>query len=316
MVIMVCGGAGFIGSHFIDYIFEKYPSAFVVCFDKLTYAGKMENIQSHLTNENFAFVKGDICNQSHLEECVEKYGIDTIVNFAAQSHVDRSFDNSNEFLQTNVLGVNCILEVVKKLKIKRFHQVSTDEVYGDIPLEDKVTSFTESSPIAPSSAYSVSKASADLLVLAMHRTFNLPVTVSRCGNNYGTRQHEEKLIPLLIKRAINNQSLPLYGNGLNVRDWIDVYDHCVAIDLILQKGRIGEVYNVGANNLISNLQVAKEILKLLDKPESLITFVKDRPGHDLKYSINCEKIKNELGFCATGDFISGLQRCINQLKNK
>ena len=296
MRIMVCGGAGFIGSHFIDYILNKYPTDFVVCFDKLTYAGKTENFEHNLKNKNFAFVKGDICDKKSVEQAVEKYDVDTIVNFAAESHVDRSIENPNEFLQTNIFGVNILLQVVKEKGLTRFHQVSTDEVYGEISLQDTTTKFTESSPIVPSSAYSASKASADLLVLAMKKTFNLPVTISRCGNNYGARQHEEKLIPHFVKKAIYNEPLPLYGDGKNVRDWIHVYDHCVAIDLILKKGKVGEIYNVGANNLLSNREVAEKILNVLEKPQSLITFVTDRLGHDKKYAVNFEKIRKELGF--------------------
>ncbi len=309
MRIMVCGGAGFIGSHFIDYILNNYPLDFVLCYDKLTYAGKRSNFSHNLKNANFAFEKGDICNRKRVEECVLKYQIDTIVNFAAESHVDRSFENAERFLKTNILGVNVLLEIVKARGL-RFHQVSTDEVYGDIPLDDNKTVFYESSPIAPSSAYSASKASADLLVLAMRRTFDLPVTISRSGNNYGTRQNEEKLIPHFVKRAMNNESLPLYGEGENVRDWIHVFDHCVAIDLILRKGKLGEVYNVGANNLRSNLQITKLILNILKKDENLITFVKDRPGHDLKYSLNCDKIRKELGFIPSVEFEKGFLRSV------
>ena len=313
---MVCGGAGFIGSHFIEYLLKKHPKDFVLCYDKLTYAGKKENLFSASKNPNFVFVKGDICDKNRVKRAVKKYEIDSIVNFAAESHVDRSIEDPNAFLHTNILGVNTLLQVVKELKLKRFHQVSTDEVYGDIALEDFVTKFSESSPITPSSAYSASKASADLLVLAMKRTFNLPVTISRSGNNYGSRQHEEKLIPQMIKRAIKNQPLPVYGDGKNVRDWICVYDHCVAIDLILRNGKIGEVYNLGANNPIANIEIVKRILKILNKPESLITFVEDRLGHDRKYEVNSEKIANELNFAPSCDFESSFEECVLWYKAK
>ena len=313
---MVCGGAGFIGSHFIEYLLKKHPKDFVLCYDKLTYAGKKKNLFFASKNPNFVFVKGDICDKNRVKRAVKKYEIDSIVNFAAESHVDRSIEDPNAFLHTNILGVNTLLQVVKELKLKRFHQVSTDEVYGDIALEDFVTKFSESSPITPSSAYSASKASADLLVLAMKRTFNLPVTISRSGNNYGSRQHEEKLIPQMIKRAIKNQPLPVYGDGKNVRDWICVYDHCVAIDLILRNGKIGEVYNLGANNPISNIEIVKRILKILNKPESLITFVEDRLGHDRKYEVNSEKIANELNFAPSCDFESSFEECVLWYKAK
>ena len=315
MRIMVCGGAGFIGSHFIDYILNKYPEDFVLCYDLLTYAGKVENLKNCKNNKNFAFIKGDICDKAGVERAVKQYNIDTVVNFAAQSHVDRSIDSPDEFLRTNVLGVNTLLQVVKEQNLNRFHQVSTDEVYGDIALDDFVTEFTESSPIAPSSAYSASKASADLLVLAQRKTFNLPVTISRCGNNYGTRQHEEKLIPHFVMQAVNNNSLPLYGDGKNVRDWIHVLDHVKAIDLILRKGELGEVYNVGASNLICNLDIAKAILDILQKPHSLITFVSDRLGHDRKYSVNFDKIK-KLGFKPEMQFESCFKECVLAYKDK
>lgn len=316
MRIMVCGGAGFIGSHYIDYVMNSHLEDFVLCFDKLTYAGKKEHISHHLNNPNFAFVKGDICNKKAVLKAVQTYNIDAIVNFAAESHVDKSIKDSSPFLKTNVLGVNVLLQVVKQLNLKRFHQVSTDEVYGDIPLEDFTTYFTESSPIAPSSAYSASKASADLLVLAEYRTHNLPVTVSRSGNNYGTRQHEEKLIPQMVLRAVNNKELPIYGNGKNVRDWIHVKDHVQAVDLILRKGKIGEVYNVGANNLKENLQIVGEILNILNKPTSLITFVQDRKGHDRKYALCCDKIKRELGFVASRNFEEEFKTCVLSYKKQ
>ena len=306
---MVCGGAGFIGSHFIDYILNNYKDDFVLCYDKLTYAGKKENFAHNLSNKNFAFIKGDICNKQRLLTAVEQFKIDTVVNFAAESHVDRSIVDSSDFLQTNIVGTATLLEVVKEKNLARFHQVSTDEVYGDLPVES-TQKFKESSPIAPSSAYSASKASADLLVLASKRTFNLPVTISRCGNNYGGRQHQEKFIPQMVLNAVNGRALPIYGNGLNVRDWIHVYDHVVAIDLIVRKGRLGEVYNVGANNTVDNLTLAKRILAILNLPINSITFVEDRKGHDRRYAVDYEKINKELGFNPVKDFNKEFTACV------
>ena len=315
MKIMVCGGAGFIGSHFIDYILNKYPNDFVLCYDKLTYAGKEENFAHNLANKSFAFVKGDICDKGALLKAVDDFKIDAIVNFAAESHVDRSIEDSADFLRTNVIGVSVLMDVVKEKNIARFHQVSTDEVYGDLEL-DSNEKFSESSPIAPSSAYSASKASADLLVLAQRRTFNLPVTISRCGNNYGTRQHEEKFIPQMVLNAVCNKPLPIYGNGLNVRDWIHVFDHVVAIDLILRHGKLGSVYNVGANNTVNNLTMAKSILNILGKDEKSLRFVEDRKGHDKKYAVDFSKIQNELGFVPSMDFEKQFKACVLHYANK
>jgi dTDP-glucose 4,6-dehydratase len=281
----------------------------VLCYDKLTYAGREENFAHNLANKNFAFLKGDICDKSLLIKAVDDFKIDAIVNFAAESHVDRSIEDSAEFLRTNIIGVSVLLDVVKEKNIARFHQVSTDEVYGDLSL-DSDEKFSESSPITPSSAYSASKASADLLVLAQRRTFGLPVTISRCGNNYGTRQHEEKFIPQMVKNAVKNNPLPIYGNGLNVRDWIHVYDHVAAIDLILRKGELGSVYNVGANNTVNNLTVAKQILNILGKDENCLSFVEDRKGHDRKYAVDYGKIQKELGFNPTKDFNREFTACI------
>lgn len=309
MRVMVCGGAGFIGSHFIDYILNNYKEDFVLCYDKLTYAGKKENFSHNLSNKSFAFVQGDICNKQALLSAVEQFKIDTIVNFAAESHVDRSIVDSSDFLQTNIIGTATLLEVVKQKNLTRFHQVSTDEVYGDLEIESNLK-FTESSPIAPSSAYSASKASADLLVLASRRTFNLPVTISRCGNNYGTRQHQEKFIPQMVLNAVNGNNLPVYGNGLNVRDWIHVYDHVLAIDLILRKGKVGEIYNVGANNTVNNITLAKRILSVLNLPEENICFIEDRKGHDRKYAVDYGKIQKELGFNPTKDFNKEFTACV------
>ncbi|MBQ7408011.1 MAG: dTDP-glucose 4,6-dehydratase [Clostridia bacterium] len=308
MRVMVCGGAGFIGSHFIDYILNNYKEDFVLCYVKLTYAGKKENFSHNLSNKNFAFVQGDICNKQALLSAVEQFKIDTIVNFAAESHVDRSIVDSSDFLQTNIVGTATLLEVVKQKNLTRFHQVSTDEVYGDLEIESNLK-FTESSPIAPSSAYSASKASADLLVLASRRTFNLPVTISRCGNNYGTRQHQEKFIPQMVLNAVNGNNLPVYGNGLNVRDWIHVYDHVLAIDLILRKGKVGEIYNVGANNTVNNITLAKRILSVLNLPEENICFVEDRKGHDRKYAVDYGKIQKELGINPTKDINKEFTAC-------
>ena len=309
MRIMVCGGAGFIGSHYLDYLLENYIGDFVLCFDALSYAGKEENFSHHINKKNFAFVKGDICNKEEVERAVKKYKIDAIVNFAAQSHVDRSILSAEEFLRTNVLGVNVLLEICREFNLKRFHQVSTDEVYGDLPLESQ-SKFDESWPIAPSSAYSASKASADLLVLAQARTHNLPVTISRCCNNFGARQHEEKFIPTMVKHALFNKPLPIYGTGENVREWIEVKEHCKAVDLILRKGKLGQVYNVSGNVLLSNLQMAKKILNILQKPQSLISFVEDRKGHDRKYAVNGDKIKEELGYTPSFDFEKEFEKCV------
>ncbi len=310
MKILVTGGAGFIGCNFVYYMLEKHPDYEIVCLDSLTYAGNLKSLDSAMKNPNFRFVKGSIADKALVDELFSAEMFDVVVNFAAESHVDRSIENPFIFLETNIMGTACLLEASKKYGIKRFHQVSTDEVYGDLPLDRPDLFFTEDLPLTTSSPYSASKASADLLTLAFHRTYGLPVTISRCSNNYGPYQFPEKLIPLMIVRALENQSLPVYGEGLNVRDWLYVDDHCKAIDMIIHGGRVGEVYNVGGHNEKQNIQVVKTVLRQLEKPESLITFVKDRAGHDLRYAIDPSKISNELGWQPETDFDSGMKKTI------
>ena len=307
MKILVTGGAGFIGSNFIYYMLREHPDYKIVCIDKLTYAGNLETLEEALKNPNFAFVKADIADRKAVYELFEKENFDIVVNFAAESHVDRSIETPELFLATNVMGTQVLLDASRKYGVKRYHQVSTDEVYGDLPLDRKDLFFTETTPIHTSSPYSASKAAADLLVLAYHRTYKLPVTISRCSNNYGPYHFPEKLIPLIISRALADEPLPIYGKGENVRDWLFVEDHCSAIDLIIHKGRVGEVYNIGGHNEKTNLEVVKEILKQLGKPESLITYVTDRPGHDMRYAIDPTKIVGELGWKPAHDFESGIK---------
>ena len=294
--ILITGGAGFIGANFVHYILNKYDDYKVFNLDKLTYAANLDNLSSIENNNNYIFIKGDICNKEFIENLFKKENFDIVVNFAAESHVDRSISDPSIFINTNVVGTQILLDACKKYNVSRFHQVSTDEVYGDLPLDRSDLLFNENNNINPSSPYSASKASADLIVKAYYKTFNLPVTISRCSNNYGKFQHEEKLIPLMIKRALNNDKLPVYGNGLNVRDWLHVYDHCSAIDLIIHEGKVGEIYNVGGNNEKSNIEIVKEILATLGKSEELIYYVKDRKGHDLRYAINSLKLQNELNW--------------------
>ncbi|MBQ6553037.1 MAG: dTDP-glucose 4,6-dehydratase [Clostridia bacterium] len=307
MKILVTGGAGFIGSNFIYYMLREHPDYNIVCIDKLTYAGNLETLEEALKNPNFSFVKADIADRKAVYELFEKESFDIVVNFAAESHVDRSIETPELFLATNVMGTQVLLDASRKYGVKRYHQVSTDEVYGDLPLDRKDLFFTETTPIHTSSPYSASKAAADLLVLAYHRTYKLPVTISRCSNNYGPYHFPEKLIPLIISRALADEPLPIYGKGENVRDWLFVEDHCSAIDLIIHKGRVGEVYNIGGHNEKTNLEVVKEILKQLGKPESLITYVTDRPGHDMRYAIDPTKIVDELGWKPAHDFESGIK---------
>ncbi len=310
MNILVTGGAGFIGSNFIYYMLDKYKDYKIVCLDKLTYAGNLSTLKKAFENPNFKFVKGDISDREFVFELFKEEYFDVVVNFAAESHVDRSIEDPEIFLKTNVIGTQVLMNAARKFGVKRFHQVSTDEVYGDLPLDRPDLLFTEETPLRPSSPYSASKAAADLLVLAYYRTYKLPVTISSCSNNYGPYHFPEKLIPLMIIRALNDQSLPVYGDGRNVRDWLYVEDHCSAIDLIIHHGREGEVYNVGGRNERSNLEVVKTILKELGKPEELITFVKDRPGHDLRYAIDPTKIKNELGWEPKTSFEEGIKKTI------
>lgn len=310
MTVLVTGGAGFIGSNFIHYLVEKHPSYRVVCLDKLTYAGNLANLRGILGRDNFRFVKGDICDKELVYQIFEEERPDMVVNFAAESHVDRSIENPDIFLKTNVIGTQVLLDACRKYGVRRFHQISTDEVYGDLPLDRPDLKFTENSPLKPSSPYSASKAAADLLVLSYHKTYNIPVTISRCSNNYGPYQFPEKLIPLMIINALQDKPLPIYGDGRNVRDWIHVRDHCEAIDLILHKGKEGEIYNVGGNNERSNIEVVRTILKEIGKSESLIKFVKDRPGHDRRYALDITKIKEELGWTPSISFEEGLKSTI------
>lgn len=306
MKTIITGGAGFIGSNFIYYMLDKHPDENFICLDKLTYAGNLANLTEALKNPKLKFVRGDIADRKFIYTLFEKEKPDIVVNFAAESHVDRSVLYPDEFLKTNITGTGVLLDACKKYGIKRFHQVSTDEVYGDLPLEGKEL-FTEKTHLNPSSPYSASKASADLITLSYHRTYGLPVTISRCSNNYGPYQFPEKLIPLMIYNAKNNKELPVYGEGLNVRDWLHVKDHCIAIDLILKNGRSGEVYNVGGHNEKQNIEIVKTILKTLGKEESLIKYVTDRPGHDRRYAIDPTKIGKDLGWKPEIKFEDGIK---------
>lgn len=317
MKLLVTGGAGFIGSNFVYYELENHPDDKIVCLDALTYAGNLHTLENAMQNENFKFVKGDIADRELVYNLFEQEKFDIVVNFAAESHVDRSVENPEIFLKTNIIGTSVLMDACRKYGIKRYHQVSTDEVYGDLPLDRPDLFFTEQTPIHTSSPYSSSKAAADLLVQAYSRTYGLPVTISRCSNNYGPYHFPEKLIPLMISRALADESLPVYGKGENVRDWLYVTDHCSAIDLIIRKGKEGEVYNIGGHNERTNLEVVKTILKVLDKPESLITYVTDRPGHDLRYAIDPTKIHNELGWLPTTKFDEGIKKTVKwYLDNK
>lgn len=308
--VLITGGAGFIGSNYVYYILEKHPDYRVVCIDKLTYAGNMENLEEALKHENFRFVKGDITDRDCVDNLFSQESFDVVVNFAAESHVDRSIENPQVFLMTNIVGTSVLLDACRKYGVARYHQVSTDEVYGDLPLDRPDLFFTENTPIHTSSPYSASKASADLLCLSYFRTFGTPVTISRCSNNYGPFHFPEKLIPLMIANALNDKPLPVYGNGLNVRDWLYVRDHCRAIDMIVENGKIGEIYNVGGHNERTNIDVVKTVLRLLDKPESLITYVTDRPGHDRRYAIDPAKITNELGWYPETPFEEGMRETV------
>lgn len=317
MKIIVTGGAGFIGGNFVHYMLNKYNDYKIICLDALTYAGNMETLEPVKNNPNFKFYKADIADRDAVYEIFEKEKPDIIVNFAAESHVDRSIDNPGIFLQTNVIGTGVLMDACRKYGITRYHQVSTDEVYGDLPLDRPDLFFTETTPLHTSSPYSASKASADLLVQAYHRTFKLPVTISRCSNNYGPYHFPEKLIPLMIANALADKELPVYGKGENVRDWLYVEDHCSAIDLIIHKGRVGEVYNIGGHNEKTNLEVVKIILKELGKSEDLIRYVTDRPGHDMRYAIDPTKIHNELGWLPATKFEDGIKKTIKwYLDNK
>lgn len=317
MNILVTGGAGFIGSNFIYYMLEKHPDYRIVCIDKLTYAGNLETLRSAMEKDNFRFFKGDITDRAAVYSLFEEEKFDAVVNFAAESHVDRSIEEPEVFLKTNILGTQVLLDAARKYGNIRYHQVSTDEVYGDLPLDRPDLFFTEETPIHTSSPYSASKASADLLCMAYYRTYGLPVTISRCSNNYGPYHFPEKLIPLMIINALHKKELPVYGEGLNVRDWLYVEDHCKAIDLVLHKGRIGEVYNIGGHNEKTNIEVVKKIISILGRDESLIKYVTDRPGHDMRYAIDPTKITNELGWYPETSFEDGIKKTVDwYLNNK
>ena len=308
--MIVTGGAGFIGSNFVFHMLDKYPEYRIICLDKLTYAGNLSTLAAVMDNPSFRFVKQDICDREGVYKLFGEEHPDVVVNFAAESHVDRSIEDPEVFLHTNTLGTQGLMDACRKYGITRYHQVSTDEVYGDLPLDRPDLFFTEETPVCTSSPYSASKASADLLVMAYHRTYGLLATISRCSNNYGPYQFPEKLIPLMIANALEDKPLPLYGDGLNVRDWLYVEDHCKAIDLIIHKGRAGEIYNIGGHNEKQNIEIVKIICKELGKPESLIAHVRDRKGHDMRYAIDPAKIRNELGWLPETKFEDGIKKTI------
>lgn len=310
MKIIVTGGAGFIGGNFVHYMLKKYPDYNIICVDCLTYAGNLETLESVLDCKNFKFYKTDITDRKGIYSIFENEKPDVVVNFAAESHVDRSIENPEVFLNTNIMGTQVLMDACLKFGISRYHQVSTDEVYGDLPLDRPDLFFTENTPIHASSPYSASKASADLLVQAYNRTFGLPSTISRCSNNYGPYQFPEKLIPLMISNALNDKPLPVYGKGENIRDWLYVEDHCHAIDLIIHNGKLGEVYNIGGHNEMKNIDIVKIICGALNKSEQLITYVTDRKGHDMRYGIDPEKIHSELGWLPETNFETGIQKTI------
>ena len=317
MKILVTGGAGFIGSNFVYYMLEKHTDYDIVCLDKLTYAGNLHTLEKAMKNKHFKFVKGDIADKEFVFDLFKQENFDIVVNFAAESHVDRSILDPAIFLKTNIIGTQVLMDASREYNVKRYHQVSTDEVYGDLPLDRPDMFFTEETPIHTSSPYSASKASADLLVQAYHRTYGLPVTISRCSNNYGPYHFPEKLIPLMIANCLNNKPLPVYGKGENVRDWLYVEDHCSAIDLIIHNGTVGEVYNIGGHNEMANIDVVKLIIQALGKSEDLITYVTDRKGHDRRYAIDPTKIHNQLGWLPATKFSDGIKKTINwYLDNK
>ena len=315
MKVLVTGGAGFIATNFMYYMVNKYPEYDFVNLDALTYAGNYNNIKDLEGKPNYKFVKGDITDREFIDKLFEEEKFDWVVNFAAESHVDNSIKNPGIFLTTNILGTQVLMDASRKYGVKRYHQVSTDEVYGDLPLDRPDLLFTEETPIHTSSPYSSSKAGADLLVGAYYRTYGLPITISRCSNNYGPYQFPEKLIPVIISKALNDEPIPVYGKGENVRDWIHVIDHNIGVDLILHKGKVGEVYNLGGHSERTNLDVVKTILKQLGKPESLITYVTDRPGHDLRYAIDSTKAEKELGWDRTYTFEKGIEETVNWYLN-
>ena len=315
--IIVTGGAGFIGSNFVYHMLNKYPNYRIVCVDCLTYAGNLHTLKLALENPNFRFSKTNICDRDAIKQLFAEEKPDIVINFAAESHVDRSIETPDLFTRTNILGTQVLMDTCREMGNIRYHQVSTDEVYGDLPLDRPDLFFTETTNLHASSPYSASKAGADLLVLAYHRTFGLPVTISRCSNNYGPYHFPEKLIPLMIIKALHDEDLPVYGDGLNVRDWLYVEDHCEAIDLIIHNGKIGEVYNVGGHNEMANIDIVKLILQKLGKPESLITYVEDRKGHDRRYAIDPTKIHNELGWLPKTKFADGIEKTVDwYLNNK
>ncbi len=310
MKLLVTGGAGFIGSHFIKYMLKNHKNYKIVNLDLLTYAGNLETLKDIENDENYSFMQGDIADEKLINDLFEAERFDIVINFAAESHVDRSLTNPGLFLKTNVLGTQILLDAARRHKISRYHQVSTDEVYGDLPLDKLDLFFSESTPLNPSSPYAASKAAADMLVSAYYRTYQMPVTISRCSNNYGSYQFPEKFIPLTIIHALSNRPIPIYGNGLNVRDWLYVEDHCSAIDRILHRGKPGEVYNVGGHNEKSNIELAMFILNELGKEESLLSYRQDRLGHDLRYAIDSCKIQKNVGWMPRCPFECGLRKTI------
>ena len=315
MKFLITGGAGFIGSYYCHYVVNKYPEDKFVCLDALTYAGNYNNIKSLEGKDNFKFVHGDITDRELVDKLFAEEQFDVVINFAAESHVDNSIKNPGIFLTTNIIGTQVLMDASLKYNVKRYHQVSTDEVYGDLPLDRPDLLFTEDTPIHTSSPYSSSKAGADLLVGAYHRTFGLPTTISRCSNNYGPYQFPEKLIPVIFSKAMKDEKVPVYGTGENVRDWIHVHDHNVGVDLIVRNGRVGEVYNLGGHSERNNLTVVKTILKQLGKSEDLIEFVTDRKGHDLRYAIDSTKVEKELGWTRTYNFEDGIKETIDWYLN-
>lgn len=310
MKVLITGGAGFIGSNFVFHMLKEHPDYDILCVDKLTYAGNLETLAPVMDNPKFKFYKADIADRKAIYEIFETEQPDVVVNFAAESHVDRSIENPAVFLETNVMGTQVLLDASRKYGVSRYHQVSTDEVYGDLPLDRPDLFFTEQTPLHTSSPYSASKASADLLCHAYHRTYGMPITISRCSNNYGPYHFPEKLIPLMIANALADKPLPVYGEGINVRDWLYVEDHCIAIDLILHKGKVGQVYNIGGHNEMRNIDIVKKILEILGKPESLITYVTDRKGHDMRYAIDPTFIHNELGWLPATKFEDGIKKTV------
>ncbi|MBR2840449.1 MAG: dTDP-glucose 4,6-dehydratase [Bacilli bacterium] len=315
MKFLVTGGAGFIGSNFMHYEVNKYKEDTFICLDALTYAGNYNNIKDLEKRDNFKFVKGDITDREFIFDLFEREKFDIVINFAAESHVDNSIKNPEVFLNTNIIGTSVLMDACRKYGIKRYHQISTDEVYGDLPLDRPDLLFTEDTPLHTSSPYSSSKASADLLVMAYHRTYNLPVTISRCSNNYGPYQFPEKLIPVVISKALKDEKVPVYGNGSNVRDWIHVIDHNIGVDLIVRNGNDGEVYNLGGHSERTNLEVVKTILKQIGKKEDLIEYVEDRKGHDLRYAIDSSKVEDELGWNLTYNFEDGIKETVDWYLN-